>query len=221
VHRQSEEDMAGANNDLRNYVSKAKKVRKTLGGRPAADLTPQEIDRWLRSNTKTAATSNGYKAFFSLAYREGVRNGKVKTNPAHLARHRREPQGRLRFLSQEEYDILYAIISKRYPEHLAELVVSVHSGMRVTEQYTCDWSQIHLNHRAIDLTKTKNGYSRIVSLNADSIAAIESLRQAKQRPTDRVFPREVKKTKKGSKPNFDTRSWFAPCLAGAEISGYL
>jgi hypothetical protein len=68
-------------NDLRNYVSKAKKVRKTLGGRPAADLTPQELERWLRSNTNTAATSNRYKAFFSLAYREGSAMGRSRPTP--------------------------------------------------------------------------------------------------------------------------------------------
>src|SRR5487761_2132140 len=49
--------------DRRNYISKAAIVREALGSRPAADLTPQEMERWLRSFCKTAATSNRYKAF--------------------------------------------------------------------------------------------------------------------------------------------------------------
>ena len=72
--------------DRRNYISKAAIVRKDLGSKAAADLTPQELERWLRSHCKSAATSNRYKAFVSLCYREGMRNGKVNVNPARLVR---------------------------------------------------------------------------------------------------------------------------------------
>jgi hypothetical protein len=57
--------------DNRSYKSKAAIVGAALGSRPAADLTPQEIERWLREHCKTAATANRYKAFISLCYREG------------------------------------------------------------------------------------------------------------------------------------------------------
>ena len=60
--------------DKRNYESKAMIVRAALGSRPAAEMTPQELERWLRGHCKTSATSNRYKAFISLCYREGVRN---------------------------------------------------------------------------------------------------------------------------------------------------
>lgn len=73
---------------------------------------------------------------------------------------REEGSGRLRFLSREEYDKLHKVISKRFPEHLAEFVVSVHKGMRLSEQYTCTWSQVHLDRRTIELTKTNNGSGR-------------------------------------------------------------
>jgi hypothetical protein len=43
------------------------------------------------------------------------------------------------------------------PAHLAEFVVSVHTGMRLSEQYSCLWSQVDLERRTIELTKTKNG----------------------------------------------------------------
>lgn len=56
--------------DKRNYNSKAAIVREALGSSPAADLTPQELERWLRGQCKTPATSNRYKAFISLCYRE-------------------------------------------------------------------------------------------------------------------------------------------------------
>jgi hypothetical protein len=61
-----------------------------MGSLSAAEMTPQELERWLREHCKTAATANRYKAFISLCYREGVRNGKVAVNPARLVRQRKE-----------------------------------------------------------------------------------------------------------------------------------
>ncbi|MGA8670872.1 MAG: hypothetical protein WB679_13390 [Terracidiphilus sp.] len=39
--------------DNRSYTSKGEIVRKALGTKPAADLTPQELERWLRTRCKT------------------------------------------------------------------------------------------------------------------------------------------------------------------------
>src|ERR1035437_5637624 len=86
-------------------------------------------------------------AFVSLCYREGMRNGKVTVNPAGLVEHRNENIGRVRLLSCDEYDQLCKVISERFTEHLAEFIVSVHTGMRLTEQYTTEWSQVHLDRR--------------------------------------------------------------------------
>lgn len=110
--------------DVRNYKSKSGIAREGLGSRPAAEVTPQDLERWLREHCKTAATANRYKAFVSLCYREGVRNGKVNVNPARLGRQRKEGGGRLRFLTRDEYDRLHKVVAKRFPEHLAEFVVS-------------------------------------------------------------------------------------------------
>ena len=199
--------------DRRNYMSKAEIVRAALGSLPAAEVTPQELERWLRTQCKTAATSNRYKAFISLCYREGIHNSKVTSNPARQVRHKREGSGRLRFLTRKEYDSLCEVIRERFPEHLAEFIVSVNTGMRLSEQYSLTWGQVHLDRRTIDLTKTKNGSARTVHLNADSIAALESIRSKGQKTSDSAFPRE------GSR--FDTRSWFSPCLADASIEGYV
>ena len=83
--------------DRRNYVSKAEIVRTDLGDRAASEVTPQEIADWLESRFKTPATSNRYKAFISLCYRQGMRNEKVSGNPARLFSKRRESAGRIRY----------------------------------------------------------------------------------------------------------------------------
>jgi integrase len=206
---------ASDHKDIRTYKSRAEIVRAAMGHRSASSLTPQELDGWLKEQCKTPATANRYKALLSLCYQEGIRNSKVTVNVARLVRHRKEPQGRLRFLSRDEYDTLHAVIAKRFPEHVAEFEVSVYTGMRLTEQYSCQWSQFHPDRKTIELTKTKNGDARTVHLNSTALAAIESLRPAKVKPSSPIFPRQ------GTKGAFNTRSWFVPCLEEAKIEGYV
>lgn len=209
------EHVAG-HKDLRNYKSKAEIVRADLGGRKAEDITPQELLQWLNGRKKSAATYNRYKAFLSLCFRVGEQNSKVEKNPARKAPHKREDNARIRFLSQEdEYPRLHASVSKLFPEHVAEFVVSVHTGMRLSEQYTAEWPQYQKDRRAIELSKTKNGHQRTVHLNQDAIDAIESMKGPGQRMRGRIFPRE------GNKDRFDNRSWFVPCLEDAKVDGYL
>jgi site-specific recombinase XerD len=137
--------------DLRTYESRGEIVRAELGTRDAAALTPQELLGWLDKRCHTAATFNRYKALVSLCYKQGIINNKVTSNPARLTPQRKESPGRQRYLSREEYGKLQKVIQKRFPEHLAEFVVSTHTGMRLSEQYTIDWTQVHTDRRAIDL----------------------------------------------------------------------
>lgn len=201
--------------DRRSYISRGEKLRRGLGSISASELTHEELRDWLQANTKTPASWNRYLSLIGLGYRLGMDKGIVSTNPARVkGMRRKEPAGRLRFLSHEEYNRLCKVIGKRFPQHLAEFVVSVHTGMRLSEQYSVEWKQVHLDRRAIDLEKTKNGQARTVHLNADALAAIESMRRQGQKPTDRVFQR-------ASLVRFDNRDWFEPCLKDAKITDYV
>jgi integrase len=198
--------------DKRNYVSRGEIVRTALGDRVASSLTPQDLDKWLKAHCTTAATSNRYKAFLSLCFREGIANRKVTANPVRSVRPRREPKGRQRFLSREEYNTLHDIVADKFPEHLAEFVISVHTGMRLSEQYSVTWRQVHMNRKRIELSDTKNTEPRTVHLNTYAIKAIESLKPAKPKSSDLVFSSTTK--------DFTTRAWFDPCLEAAEIDDY-
>lgn len=195
-----------------SYRSRGKIVSESLGARAAESLTPQEIDEWLRVRCKTPATANRYRAFLSLCYREGIVNKKVKTNPARLVRRRREPRGRMRFLSRDEYDTLHAEIKRRFSAHLAEFVVSVHTGMRLSEQYRATWAQFHAGKRVIELWDTKNGELRTVYLNELAFTAILSVRPTKEEKAARIFPHTDK--------SFDNGWWFDPCVARAGVDSY-
>jgi site-specific recombinase XerD len=85
--------------------------------------------------------------------------------------------------------------------------------MRLTEQFTVTWSQVHLDRRTIELTKTKNGSARTVHLNVDAEDVFERLSAKKHRPNDRVWPSENKQ--------ITVRAWFPPAMEKAKIEGYV
>jgi integrase len=198
--------------DARSYRIKGWIVKRELGIRLADSITPQELDEWLRGHCKTPATTNRYKSFFSLCYREGMANGKVTTNPALLVRHRKEPRGRMRFLSRDEYKRLHAVIAERFPAYLAAFVVSVHTGMRLGEQYTVIWRQFIAERRIIELEDTKNSEPRTVHLNQVAFDAIQSIKPAKVVNADRMFV--------GNKAHGGNGAWFDPCVKAAGIDNY-
>lgn len=201
------------------YESRGEIVRKELGARDAEALTPQDLEVWLSEHCRTNATFNRYKALISLAYKLGLRNQRVTVNPARHIPQRKEPKGRLRFLSCDEYDKLHQVIKKRFPEHLAEFVVSVHTGMRLSEQYTVEAGQFDRRRHAIDLDRTKNGDARTVHLNSEALAALESVLHPNQKRSQRIFPREdgPKQNRDRNPERFDNRSWFEAAVAETRI----
>lgn len=205
-------NFAAEHKSIRSYRSRAGIVKNDIGQKAAESITPQEMDAWIRDHSKTPASFNRYRAFFSLCYREGIANKKVKINPARLVRHRKESRGRLRFLSHEEYASLHAIILDKHPQHVAEFVVSVHSGLRLSEQYRATWRDFFKGRRVIELWDTKNTESRVVQLNETALNAVLSVRPDKPDNGAPIFPHPDK--------TFSNRVWFDPCVRAADIDAY-
>lgn len=196
-----------------DYDWKERSLREPFGSRPAAEITPQDIDCFLTANCNTPATANRFRAFFSLCYRLGMENGKVTSNPARLVRMRRENNARLRFLSRDEFTELSGIILRDSPNRHPAFVVSVYTGMRWGEQFSLTWSQVDMRRKIIRLTQTKNGSARNVPLNSVSFEALQRQQShVPHKPPDRVFPLNSNSDR--------CRWWFEPALAEAKITGY-
>lgn len=192
--------------DQRNILSRLVKIRSDFNGRIADGIKPQEIDAWLSENTNTPATSNRYRALFSLIFREALRNGKVASNPARLVRQKHESDGHIRFLSDEEEKALRAVIA---PAHLPELDISLGTGMRLSEQYGLTWGCIDLVRKEVRLVKTKNNSSRNIPMNGSVEAAFKELRGrvAEVKRNDRVFAQSPRK-------------WWEDAVSKALVVGY-
>lgn len=162
--------------DSKKYLERMAKLRAEFGERGAESIKPEEIDKWLRANTKTPATANRYRAVMSLAYREGLRNGKVKTNPVPLVRQRRESSGVIRFLLDDEERRLRKHIAEHCPARANDLTIAIGTGMRQSEQYSLTWGQVDFERKEIRLKKTKNGLARTIPMSASVMAAFNTLK---------------------------------------------
>jgi integrase len=119
-------------------------------------------------------------------------------------------------LSDPEEKRLRAAIEHRFAEFLPHFLLSIHTGMRMSEHYGLRWSQVDFERRQLHLIRTKNGDSRTIPLNAIALAALQQLQGRKGRPgTDPVFPSvRTGDSLQGS------RGWFSTALEEAKIQEY-
>jgi hypothetical protein len=117
--------------DIRTVRSRMSLLVDVFGARAAEDISGQAIDLWLTSQTQWApATKNRYRALISMTYRQAMRNGKVKSNPARLVAARAENNGRVWYLLDSEERSLRRVMLEKYAIHMPALDVAINSGMR-------------------------------------------------------------------------------------------
>ena len=191
-----------------------------FGSRAAESIKKNEIITWLTAQAEArkwaASTRNRWQAAFSLIFRVGIDNEKIERNPAARIRRKTESNGRVRFLSDDEETRLLKAIRNRFPEFLPHLDLSLHTGMRMSEQYGLRWSQIDFERRQVHLPKTKNGDPRTIPLNEVALGALKELRgPGKPKDSDPVFP----SVRSGDSLR-GARGWFPTALEAAGIENY-
>lgn len=153
--------------------------------------------------------ANGcFQAILSLAYRLAIRNRKAKENPARLVPHKTEHNERRRFLAVEEEKNLRAAIIEKCPERLPEFELALHTGMRLSEQYTARWQDVDFEHSTLTVPCDKGGRTSHVRLNAAAIASLLRLRERTEK-TGYVCGRAAGAT-----------DWFERCLKAAKDSDF-
>ena len=88
----------------------------------------------------------------------------------------KEPQGRLRWLTEDEIKkLLDACGTSRNRDLRAAVVVAINTGLRRSELLGLTWDRVDLSRGVIRLEVTKSGKRREVPLNTESYAALVSL----------------------------------------------
>jgi integrase len=83
----------------------------------------------------------------------------------------------VRYLSPEEETRLRAVMAEKWPEHLPELDLALHTGLRRGEMYGLGWQDVNLAQRFLRVRCGKNGESRHVRLNTVALQALADLRK--------------------------------------------
>jgi integrase len=195
-------------------------LRTVFGSRAADSIRKNEVVDWLTEQAEerewAATTRNRWQATFSLIFRVGMDNEKIDRNPAARIRKKAEGGGRVRFLSNAEEKRLRAAVERRFKEFLPHFMLSIHTGMRMSEQYGLRWKQVDFERRQIHLLRTKNGDPRTIPLNSIALAALRELQAGQAEPgTEPVFPSlRTGDALQGS------RGWFSTALDEAKVLDY-
>jgi site-specific recombinase XerD len=201
----------------RSYKDDAIRMQSILcwfRDRAAESITPQEIEQRLNKASEerdwAPATVNRYRALLSLVYSLGVRNQKIRENPARLVRHRTENNATVRFLTPEEEVRIRAVIEASCPEHLPEFEIALNTGLRLNELYNLTWETVDLTRGILTVDRSKNGEMRHVPLNTPARNAFQTLRKGR-RARGPIFLNGRRDRLTGP------RYWFEPALKKAKV----
>lgn len=93
----------------------------------------------------------------------------------------KEPEGRLRFLSEDEATRLMDACRKSKSPHLLRIVtLALHTGMRKEEILGLTWERVAFSRSVLTLDRTKNGRRREVPRNRAVYDALSALPGAKE-----------------------------------------
>ncbi len=183
----------------------------------------QGLDRLSIEFEWSPSTYNRHRTTLQMIFREAIRLKKVRHNPAREIQHKREPEGRIRYLSREpgengeksEYDRLIDTATKLYPEHLAEVLFALNTGLRLGSQYSARYENLDVKKCELYLPDTKPGTSLRIPLNQTAMDAIRSLPSWKEQKGP-IF-RDVRHP---DKPLRSNDHWFRPAVKAAGILNF-
>lgn len=189
-------------------ISRMKNIIERFGNLSSESIGPTDVEDWLDGHKEwTLATKNRHVALLKMMYRLAERAGKIKHNPMRLVRQPKENNERIRFLSAAEEAALRQVIEDSYPEHLPELEIGLHCGLRAGEQFGMTWEQIDILNGIITVPRSKHGQVRYVHLNTHARKVLLALHSVSS-GTGRVFHCR------------SPRHWFEPAVERAGIKDF-
>lgn len=201
--------------------------KEQLGVFVLTDVTPARIaecrNQLLQGTTyrhtqRSPATAVRYLAALSHAFTIAMKEwGWVEDNPVRKVARPREPQGRLRFLSEaEQVRLLSACRADRNPDLFPVVVLAISTGMRRSEVLKLRWRDLDLEQARILLGKTKNKQRRFVPLLGTALKVLQLRARDNTSPAALVFP-----GKKNPLKPADVRKAWDRAIAVAELQDFL
>jgi len=173
--------------------------KEQIGYHTLADTTPALIARHrdlllntptYRNKKRSPSTVIRYLSSLSHTFTVAANEwGWMDDNPMRKVTKPKSPQGRVRFLDDDERKRLLDACRKSKSKHLYTVVVlAISTGMRQGEIMNLHWSQVDLQRGQITLHKTKNGERRSVALTGHALEQMRMWSKVRRIDTDLVFP---------------------------------
>ena len=200
---------------------KMERIRKDFGRAIARNITQADIMRWLEKqsvkNDWRPASRNRYQAAWSLVFRLAMQNKKMRENPVHGLRQKREDNQRVRVVDDKEERDIEQAISERFPDYLPIFRLALDSGMRVSEMFRSEVGDFNPKTGLFQIrqTKVRNGDPM------RRIPASSRLQEAYRQLSAGKNEGDLLCTK--TEPRGGTREmnrisyWFNPCVKAAGI----
>jgi integrase len=187
-----------------------------------ADVTPARIADCLRllrqgkslsGKTAGPATRNRYLAALSAAFRWAMapEQGWIESNPARRISRLSEPDGRVRFLSEEERGALLAAArANDHPRMHLLVLLALATGAREGELMRLTWPDVDLADGFLHISKTKNGDAKCCPVRGQALDALREGARNRLRTfgVDYVFG-EPGVTYSSARPWFPRKRWEA------------
>ena len=179
-------------------------------------LTPEDIEAFLAdlsTDGYAGSTVNRFRAVLSSMFTYAIKMKKLQINPVFAVERYDEPEGRIRFLDNDEYAALRTTIRELKPEHEAEFDLVLNTGLRRGELINLRWENINLELKVMTviISKTDRHY---VPLNTTAIAALNDL-YARSGGSSWVVSSHLR-----NDWGTDRRNWFETCVKAAGIENF-
>ena len=212
---------------LPNYNQKEQAERQSkllwwkdqLGVYCLADISPPLIVecRDLLGETRSPATVVRYMAALSHTFTIAVNEWEwLQENPSKKVKKPTEPDGRVRFLEDDErHNLLIACKESSSPWLYLCVILAMSTGMRKGELMGLKWGDVNLNDCFLILHKTKNGTKRRVPLSGLGLALLHEHIKIRRVDTQLLFPSE-----RNAQQPIDLRSAFQYAMDRAEVQEF-
>jgi site-specific recombinase XerD len=170
---------------------------KAFGTKKLDEMTSLEIEQFRDATAEkhSKATANRYRDLLSAIFKRAVRDGHVTVNPVRAVSKFRENNERVSYLTPQEEEAVYKALPAQFRPHF---LISIHTGLRWTEQMNLRWQDIDLLTDFITVAVSKHGRSRRVAINPTARAVLVDLSSQRARVDDStefiftIRPRESK-----------------------------
>jgi len=174
----------------RTEQSRIEVMQGVLGDQMLDRLAPADVERCLDGllTDRSQSTRNRYRTLLHAMCNRALRHGLITSNPVAGVGKFKEPEGRTLYLAAEDEA---AIRDALRPELRALFTVSVHTGLRWSEQRALRWADVDFLTGQITVTRSKSGHSRQVPMNSLVRSVVMDLATKRRRPDDptaEVFP---------------------------------